>query len=365
MKGSSGSIDELYELFKVRKRVTLAEAAKVLGIPRATALRWAKMLQEDGVIEIEAVGDEVILNWAGAKKAKHEEAPKPEHVPRAATPEKEFQQLVHEYEQKIEAIRRSSAELQDLDMKRADLISTRYVPLERKFETELQLLHDGLAEKERHISELDKRIRAMPDKVAGIEEQSQKLEQIESYARKSVSEARIKIQAEAERITEAQAAIDKHIKEVSAMLEEQTGKLKRVERELIRLRKIEQWMIVQQRELERSLDEVSAERKESLKSFSSLKSSLSLEYVKNYIKELGTLKDKYAREAHGIRQEEDALNQSVSDSRKELSRLTAESKEIIERFETVAGKRKGKKAASSEWKAFEKSLDSLASSNIE
>ena len=369
MKEIEAGIDELYRLFTKHKRVALDEVAQLLGISKAAALKWAQMLQEDKVISIESSDEGTFLVWTGKLKeeqlAPAVEQKKQKH-PSAASIEQELERIVREYESKMAEIRQKSADLQELMEKRADLLPSRYIPLERKLEAELQLLHNKLAEKEHEIGELDKRLRSIPDRLAKLEEQAKKLEQIEAYARKNVYEARVKIQTESIRSRETQAAIEQHLNDANAKIEEQREKLKRIERELIRLRKIEQWMMVQQKELERGLEELSESKKESLKQYSSLRSSLTPEYFKSYIKELAALKDRYVREMHAIQKEREQLDSETREARRKLASLIKEAKELIEEFESAAAKAKrGRHAEESEWSRFEKSLESLASSDIE
>jgi len=367
---NASSIDEVYRLFTKHKRVTLDEVAHLLNVPKAAALKWAQMLQDDKIITIESSGGETFLVWSGKFKGEHlpptAESETPKH-PSAAGVEKEFERIVREYELKMEEIKKKSAELQQLMEERADIIPSRYLPLERKFETELQLMHNKLAEKEREITELDKHLRTLPEKLTKLEEQANKLEQIEVYARKNVSQAHVKLQAESVRSREIQVSIEQHLNDARAKIQEQTEKLKRIERELVRLRKIEQWMALQYEELLRGLDELSNSKKENLERYSSLKASLTPEYFKNYIKELSALKDRYVREIHAVQKEEKELDSKVKAARKELAHLINEAKMLAEQFDSVStkAKRAKKYAEKGEWTRFEKELESLASSGIE
>ena len=359
MKG----IDELYGLFKKRKRIPLKEAAALLKVGEDTAMQFAEALREDEIIDIEKKGGETILAWRGA-------APRPPESKEALREsEAEFRAIVSEYERRMEEVRRKNTELQDLAKERAQIIYTRYIPLERKFEAELQLLHDQLADKEREIGELDKRIRDMPGKVASIEEHAKRLEQIESYARKNIAESKVKVNAATTRISDVQASIETHLKEVSLRMEEQTLKLKIIEKELIRLKKIEQWMEMQQSELERRLAEVSATRKASIKQYSVLRATVSADYIRGYLKELAALKDRHAREVYEIRKKEEELNEKVRLAKKELTGLTDESRLLVERFEKLSKKRRIAHRAAREFdderKRFEQDIDALSAQNIE
>ncbi len=369
MKDIMKGIDELYALFKKRKRIPLKEAATLLKTTEGTALKWARAMQEEGIIGVEFKGEDIILVWASTEGGRPPEHPEEPRRKATQETEAEFQRLVDEYERKIDEIRRKSTELQELGKERSEMIYTKYIPLERKFEAELQILHDQLADKEKQIGELEKRIRDMPGKVASIEERAHKLEQIEAYARKNVAETKARVQSEVARIQEVQATVESHLKEVAMRIEEQTLKLKLIEKELIRLKKIEQWMEMQQTGLEDRLSEVSSTRKASLKQYSALRSTLTADYIRNYMKELATLKERHAREIYDIKGKEEELNENVKQAKRELGKLTSESRLIIERFEKVSQKRKHAEKAvkdfGEEREQFERDLEALSSQNIE
>ncbi len=365
MKEIMKGIDTLYSLFKKRKRIPLKEAAAVLKIPPATALQWAKSLQEDGILDVEFAGEDVLLVWVSPEGKPLPQVPSDEELKKKSLKEleAEFKRLVDEYGNKIDEIKGKSAELQALGKERAEIIYTRYIPLERRFEAELQLLHDQLAEKEKQIAELEKRIREVPNKMATVEEHAKKLEQIEAYAKKNVAESKARTKVQIEKIHEVQTVVERHLKEVSLRIEEQTLKLKLVEKEIIRLRKIEQWMEMQQAELEHRLKEMSEVKRASLKQYSAIRAAVTTDYIKSYIKELTTLKEKHAHEIYDIRRREEELNAKIAKARKELAHLSSESRVIVERFEQVA-KRKGK-APAVELTEFRRDLDTVAAGNIE
>lgn len=190
MKDVITGIDELYSLFKKRKKIPLKEAAAVLKIPQATALQWAKSLQEDGILDVEFSGDDAVLVWVSPEGKPLSQFPSEEELRKKSIKEaeKDFERLIGEYRGKMDEIKGKSAELQALGKERASIIYTRYIPLERRFEAELQLLHDQLTEKEKQIGELEDRIKKVPTRMASVEEHAKKLEQIESYVKKNVLE---------------------------------------------------------------------------------------------------------------------------------------------------------------------------------
>jgi chromosome segregation ATPase len=255
--------------------------------------------------------------------------------------------------QKLAALKEKSGELKRLGAERAALVRNRYVPLERGFESELGRMHSGLSGKEKEISELEGRIGAIPPKLSKIGEQARKIAEIEDYARRNISGARVRISSEAARIRETQVIIEGHMSEVSKRLDEQGNRLRHVEKELVRLRKIEQWMTVQQAEIERALEDVSEESKDSFARFQALKSSVGGDYVKRYLRELAALKQRYAAELDAARKEEKGLNDKILSARKEMARLMEESRAAAAALEP-AGARKGRRTP--EWLDYDNEL---------
>ena len=366
MKDIIKGIDDLYSLFKKRKRIPLKEAAALLEIPPQTALQWAKALQEDGILDVEFVKDEAVLVWMSADAKALPQASSEDELRKKPLKEaeKEFEALVEEYKRKMDEIKGKSAELQTLGKEKASIIYTRYIPLERRFEAELQLLHDQLSEKEKQISDLEERIRKVPTKMASVEEHAKKLEEIEGFAKRNVADSKKRIQGEIGRIKELQDIVEKSMQEVALRVEEQTLKLKLVEKEIIRLKKIEQWMEMQQNELEAQLADLGTTKKASLKQYSAIKAVVTSDYIKSYITDLTKVKERHAKEIYDIKRREEELSEKITKARKELAALSGESRVIMERFERIAHKKR-EKAAPSDIKEFQRDLDAVAVGNIE
>jgi len=376
MPGSMKGIDELYTLFKKKKRINLREAAKVLKVPSSTALRWARALEEDGILDIEFEGKEIMLNWvsmSAPKKTKDSSGDGEEEVSKRL--EYEFEKITKEYEKKISQIREKSTELRELEKERSDIVSRNYTPLERKFEAELQLLNDQLNSKEAEVAEMEQLVSSVPKRLETVAEKARKMAEIESFAKNSVAKARSRVKGELKKINDTQSLIESYLKEIHERVEEQNERLRGIEKELLRLKKIEDWMIVQQEELESKLDVISKDRVESLKRYSDLKESFSTGYSKKYLGQLASLRDKYARELKSIKKKEAELELGINKTKKELTKLNIESKLIVNRFEKLSGavkKAKGKKAKSKvikemedERKRFERSLKQLSSQDLE
>jgi len=354
-------IDELYRLLKRRKRIPLSEAAAILGISQDTALAWAKLLHDDDKIPvfIEVVDGETQLVWrelASSAMAAAKPVPEREELMKKPLPatEREFTGLVEAYRGKIEEIKRRSEMLNGFVKQRAQIIYKKYIPLERRYEAELQLLHDQLAEKEREIADLEKRVNGIPGRVKSVEAKMHKLAQVEVFARRNAAEARNRIQAEYAKIRETQETVEKLLREVTKHIEVETVKLKKVEKELARLRKIEQWMMVQQVELEKELGDVAEERKGQVKGIATLKGSVTDDYVKAQVNELRGIKARYYEEMQAIREEEQELGEKAETTRREIARLTDESKALLSRFEIMSKKKRKEGKVSDEWKEFER-----------
>lgn len=366
MKDIIKGIDDLYSLFKKRKRIPLKEAAAVLDIPQQTALQWAKALQEDGMLDVEFVKDEAVLVWVSTEAKQLPQVSGEDELRKKPLKEaeKDFDSLVEQYRTKMDEIKGKSAELQALGKEKASIIYTRYIPLERRFEAELQLLHDQLSEKEKQISDLEERIRNVPTKLASVEEHAKKLEEIEGFAKRNVADSKKRIQGEIGRIKELQEIVENSMVEVALRVEEQTLKLKIVEKEIIRLKKIEQWMEMQQNEIESQLADLSTTKKASLKQYSAIKATVGSDYIKSYIADLTKVRERHAKEIYEIKKREEELGEKITKARKELAALSGESRVIIERFEAISRRKKAKEAPA-DLKDFQRDLEAVAVGNIE
>jgi len=69
----STGVDNLLRLVYARGRVSLAEAAKELGIPSASLEEWSRVLEEEGIIRLEYQLTTIFLVWAGTPREEAEE----------------------------------------------------------------------------------------------------------------------------------------------------------------------------------------------------------------------------------------------------------------------------------------------------
>ncbi|MDD5317860.1 MAG: hypothetical protein PHF51_03975 [Candidatus ainarchaeum sp.] len=345
MKVSGAAVAELYARFRKRSRIPLHEAAAILKIPEQTALSWAKLLEKDGMIGVSRLGEDVYLAWSG-KKARGGSAA--------------------EYRQKLAEAGRRGGELKALTDEQAKVVYKKFIPLERKFDAELQLINERLAEDEREILEFEKRMQALPAKLARLGDNAEKLDKIEAYARKNLNEARVRIEAESGRIREAQASIDEHMRDVASRVDEQSERVKRIEKELMRLRKIEQWMSIQETELEKGVEELARQKGAVIDDFAKVKRSISPEAVKEMLRELREIGERYSLAVHDVMREEAELGERITEEKKALVRAVSEGVCALRALpESGQAKKRGARGGDDEWKRFLRDLDEIASSNIE
>lgn len=378
MKG----VDELYALFKKRKEIGLSEAARVLGVSSSTALKWARALEDEGLLEIDFQGRDISLKWIGTTRDQQisaESKPNISSRPHTASPtsslQAEFEQVLQEYEKKVSAIRAKAEKLHDFENERAAIIHKHYIPMERRFEAELQLLNEQLSSKELEVSELEKRINGMPDRLDRLDKTARKLEQVESFARRNLDAAKASVKTEMKKIIEAQAAIDNYLAQINERVKEQDAKLKKIERELLRLKKVEGWMVLQQDSLESKLTEISKERANIMHKYSELKETASSGYAKKYLAELVKIKERYKEELDSAKRKEAEINLRIKNTKREIAKLSIESKLVANRFEKLSDSVRAAKGAeakskvvkdfANERKKFERELSSLSSDERE
>jgi|GEM_PF-1966820 len=374
-------IEELYQLFKTKGKVELGEVAKVLKISQNSALFWAKALQEDKVLSIREENGRTYLMLISDTKIPIP-SPKKVRLSRVVQPfveaivgkekkavsEEELATLTEKYAVKVAELKKRSDEIQQMEKTRATIIYKDYIPLERRFEVELHLINQQLADKEERIKELDKRIKEVPSRFGVIESHASKLEKMEAYVRDSIEKSKARIEREMGRIRMVQGLAERHIIEVGKRIAEQTTKLKDIEKELFRLRKMEDWMYIQQNDLDRRMKEYAKIRRESMRELDDLREIFRTGFLKKHSKELGRIKEKHELEIDQIRKREEELSEKIKAARKDLERVTNESRAIIERFEKITKRKVEIEKAREEFgekKEFVKDVKTMPSTGIE
>jgi hypothetical protein len=374
-------IEEIYQLFKTRKKVELGEVAKLLKISENSALFWAKALQQDKVLSIQEEDGKIYLILVSEAKI---QAPSPKKVKlsRVVKPfvdaimgkeketisAEEVSSLTDDYAKKIADLKRKSDEIQEMEKTRTTIIYKDYIPLERRFEVELHLINQQLADKEERVKELEKRIREVPGKFEVIESHATKLEKMESYVRASIDKSKARIEREMARIKMLQGVVEKHIIEVGKRIAEQTTKLREIEKELFRLRKMEDWMYIQQSDLDKRMKDYARVRRESMKELDDLREIFRAGFLKKHSKELSRIKEKHEVEIYQIRKKEEELNEKIRIAKKDLFKITNDSKAIIERFEKITKRKVEIEKAHEELeekKEFVKDVKTMPSTGIE
>jgi len=328
-------LDELLELFKSKKKLELEEVAKVLNLPESSTLFWARTLKQDGILDIVQESGKTFLILAKEKGVGEKEL----EAPTETIPASRLSKLIEEYAEKIEEMKKRSEEIKKLEKEHSDVVYKEYVPLERKFEVELHMMAEQLADKEARIKELDSRIKEVPKRITMIESQAQKLERIESYIRFSLEKSRARIDKEVDRIEEIRSLVEKYTSEVNKRIEDQVASIRNVQKELAKLKKMEDWIYVQQDMLEKNMKEYSEMRKRSLSELEELRDVMRAGFLKRYEKELRMMKERHLAEIEEIKRREKEYQQRIEEQRKELAKIAEETDRILKTFEQISKKK--------------------------
>jgi hypothetical protein len=334
-------LTELLQMFKSKKKLELSEVAKVLGLPEASAMLWARTLKQDNVIDVVQDGGKtflVLLQQEKIHPLKEEKILVP-FPPGEAIPAKELSKLINEYAEKIEEMKKKSVNLRNIEKERSDILYKDYVPLERRFEVELHLVNEQLAEKESTIKDLEGRIKDVPRRISIIEANATKLEKIESYIHFNLEKSRVRIEKEVDRIEEIRSLVDKYTSEVNKRIEDQLSNMRNVQKELARLKKMEDWIYLQQDMLEKNMKDYSQMRKQSLDELEELRDIMRAGFLKRYEKEFRKMREAHLEEIEKIKTREKEFQVRIDTEKKDLEKLTEESDKIVKAFEILSKKK--------------------------
>ncbi|NYZ75840.1 hypothetical protein H0N98_01145 [Candidatus Micrarchaeota archaeon] len=358
-------VTELLQAFKSSRKLELGQVAKILNLSEASTLLWARTLQQDNILDI--VQEEGKTYFVLLSEDKPQLLKEPEKkLPLPAAPEetispKQLSKLIEDYAEKIDAMKKKSAELANMERERSNILYKDYVPLERRFEVELHLINSQLADKEEKIKELEGRIKDVPKRITSIESQAAKLEKIESYIRFSLDKSRSRIEKEVDRIEEIRSLVEKYTSEMNRRIEDQTSSLRNVQKELARLKKMEDWIYLQQDMLEKNMKDYAQVRKQSLTEIDGLRDIMRTGFLKRYEKELRRMQDMHLDEIDKIKVREKEFQERIETERKELARLNQESERIVKTFEALSKK----KIRVEEEKSFVSDLEKVPAAGIE
>lgn len=350
MKG----LDELLQLFKSKRKLELGEVAKVLNLPEHSTLLWARTLKQDGILDIVQEEGKTFLILVGEKA-------QVEGKPAEAIPAKELSKMIEEYAEKIEEMRKKIDAMKNLEKERSEIMYKEYVPAERKFEVELHMINEQLAEKEAKIKELEERVKEVPKRITMIEAQAQKLEKVEQYIRFNLDKSRQRIEKEVDRIEEIRSLVERYTSEVNKRVEDQIASLRNVQKELARLKKMEDWIYIQQDMLEKNMKEYAEMRKQSLAELEELRDVMRAGFLKKYERELRMIRERHVAEIEKIKEREREYQQKIEERRKEVAKLTEETEKLLKTFEQIS-KRKVKVERE---EAFAGELEKLPPAGIE
>lgn len=245
MEYVSTDVDRILGYVRNRKRAELIEVARALGIKAMDVDKWAKILEKQGLIEIDYNLTKMYLIWKGRSVSEDEpvveqvvvkrnlskddegkpkppiKKQKPKPTPalvsaksrkekpvkvkqKKTTPQKldkpkkdetkvdlgKASELSMLLKNKVEAINQTVAEVADLKSEREKLYKTEYVPFISKFDSQITALGEQLAEREAALLSLKKRIVELPEAVAKTEielrDSSKTLEEVEKEFRQQL-----------------------------------------------------------------------------------------------------------------------------------------------------------------------------------
>jgi len=361
-------LTELLQMFKSRKKLELSEVAKMLGLSDSSAMLWARTLKQDNVIDIVQEGGKtflVLLQQEKAQQAKEEVNLLAPLISDEAVPAKELSKLISEYSSKIDEMKRKSAELKSIERGRSDILYKDYVPLERRFEVELHLINQQLAEKESKIKDLEGRVKDVPRRISLIEANATKLEKIELYIHFNLEKSRVRIEKEVDRIEEIRTLVDKYTNEVNRRIGDQISNVRNVQKELARLKKMEDWIYLQQDMLEKNMKEYSQMRKQSLEELEELRDIMRAGFLKKYEKELRKMREAHLEEIDRIKEREKEFEAKMDSERKDLEKLTDESDKIVKAFELLSKKKIKVGEEAGEKETFVGELERVPAAGIE
>jgi len=335
-------LTELLQMFKSKKKLELSEVAKVLGLSESSAMLWARTLKQDNIIDIVQEGGKtflVLLQQEKVHQAKEQEKLLAPILSEETVPARELSKLINEYSTKIDEIKKRSTELRNISKERSDILYKDYVPLERRFEVELHLINEQLADKESKIKDLEGRVKEVPRRISIIEANATKLEKIESYIHFNLEKSRVRIEKEVDRIEEIRSLVDKYTSEVNRRIEDQLSNMRNVQKELARLKKMEDWIYLQQDMLEKNMKEYSQMRKQSLAELEELRDMMRAGFLKKYEKELRKMREAHLEEIARIKDREKEFQTKIDTEKRELEKLTDESDKIVKAFELLSKKK--------------------------
>jgi DNA repair exonuclease SbcCD ATPase subunit len=334
-------VTELLQAFKSKKKLELGEVAKTLNISEASALLWARTLRQDSILDI--VQEEGRTYVVLLSQEKPQLLKEPDKKPAPAAEEtispKQLSRLIDDYAEKIEQMKQKSTELARMEKERSNILYKDYVPLERRFEVELHLITEQLADKEASIKSLEGKIKDVPKRISMIESQAAKLDKIESYIRFSLDKSRSRIEKEVDRIEEIRSLVEKYTSEMNRRIEDQTSGLRNVQKELATLKKMEDWIYLQQDMLEKNMKDYSQMRKQSIEELDELRDIMRTGFLKRYEKELRRMQEMHLEEIDKVKARESEFQQRIEADRKELAKLNQDSERILKTFELLSKKK--------------------------
>ncbi len=243
----STHVDALIEFLRSQKVVELSKAAYACGLGIKDAERWAHVLEDRGLLEVEYKLTRTYLVWKGKREAQAErkegtheaqegaketsaDASIPEHLETPPESEKESEQhalaneeiekespqpeldfpkaeFPHKKERRtlkkgslgssadalkrqISAIEDEKQKISSLKARKEKLLEEVYMPIERRLDSQVKAISEKLLEKEKTILSLQQRAMEIPGGAQELEGNLLNLARLEKEAKKSFEDAR-------------------------------------------------------------------------------------------------------------------------------------------------------------------------------
>jgi phage-related minor tail protein len=148
-------------------------------------------------------------------------------------------------------------------------------------------------------------------------------------------------------------------------IEDQTSTLKNVQKELARLKKMEDWIYLQQDMLENNMKDYAQMRKQSLTEIDEIRDIMRAGFLKKYERELRRMQEMHLEEIERIKIREREFQQRIENERKELAKLNQDSERILRTFELISKKKIRVEEDTGKEKSFVSDLEKVPAAGIE
>ncbi|MFH1285175.1 MAG: hypothetical protein ABIH99_01190 [Candidatus Micrarchaeota archaeon] len=155
-------------------------------------------------------------------------------------PKSEAMQISEELKAKIAEINAKASEIENLKRSKDKLLRETYIPIERRFESEVEVLRDILLNKERKILELQQRAISIPDMISDVDKQVLKMKDVEREARKTFEETNELVKQDAAHFKQLNSKLKNYMDDALTRIQTESSKLSEMEKVLVKMRENEQ-----------------------------------------------------------------------------------------------------------------------------